>query len=46
MQSQAGMDDLFAEVIPAVETEKVADGAFLFRRFAAESAKSLVELVW
>jgi DNA oxidative demethylase len=46
MQSQAGMGDLFAEVTPAVETEKLTDGAFLFRRFAAESAKSLVELIW
>jgi DNA oxidative demethylase len=46
MQSQAGMGDLFAEVTPAVETEKLADGAFLFRRFAAESARFLVELVW
>jgi len=40
------MGDLFAEVTPAVESEKLADGAFLFRRFAAESAASLVELIW
>ena len=46
MQSQAGMGDLFAEVSPVHETEKLADGAFLFRRYAAESAGSLVELVW
>jgi alkylated DNA repair protein (DNA oxidative demethylase) len=46
MQSQTGMGDLFAEVTPAVETEKLADGAFLFRRFAVQSAGSLVELVW
>jgi DNA oxidative demethylase len=46
MQSQTGMGDLFAEVVPAVETVTMADGAFLFRRFAAESAASLVELVW
>src|ERR1700751_5272089 len=39
------MGDLFAEVTPAVETEKLAEGAFLFRRFAAESAASLVELI-
>jgi DNA oxidative demethylase len=45
MQSQTGMGDLFGGVTPAVETEKLADGAFLFRRFAAESAGSLVELV-
>jgi DNA oxidative demethylase len=45
MQSQAGTGDLFAEVTPAVETERLADGAFLFRRFVAESAASLVQLV-
>jgi alkylated DNA repair protein (DNA oxidative demethylase) len=46
MQSQTGMGDLFTEVTPGVETEKLADGAFLFRRFSAESAASLVELIW
>ena len=45
MQSETGMGDLFSEVTPEVETEKLADGAFLFRRFA-ESAASLVELIW
>jgi len=45
MQSETGVGDLFAEVTPAVETEKLADGAFLFRKFAAESAASLVEMV-
>jgi alkylated DNA repair protein (DNA oxidative demethylase) len=44
-QSQTGMSDLFAEVAPAVETEKLADGAFLFRRFAGESTASIVRLV-
>jgi len=46
IQSQTGMGDLFAKVPLAVETEKLADGAFLFRRFAAENAGSLVDLVW
>ncbi len=46
MQSQSGMGDLFAGVTPAVETEKLAEGAFLFRRFSAESVASLVELIW
>ena len=45
MQSQTGMGDLFAKVILAVETDKLADGAFLFRRLAAERAASLVQLV-
>src|ERR1700739_2723464 len=45
-QSQTRMGDLFAEVTPAVETEKLAEGAFLFRRFSAESAASLVERIW
>ena len=45
MQSQTDMGDLFAEVTPAVETENLADGAFIFRRFAAESAASLVQLI-
>ena len=45
MQSQAGMGDVFGQVASAVETEKVGDGAFLFRRFAAERAASLVQLV-
>ena len=44
-QSQTGMSDLFAEVAPMVETEKLADGAFLFRRFVAEDAGSIVETV-
>jgi DNA oxidative demethylase len=44
-QSDAGMSDLFAETTSAVETEKLADGAFLFRRFAAESAGSIVRTV-
>ena len=39
------MGDLFAEISPIVETEKLAEGAFLFRRFAAERAASLVQLV-
>jgi DNA oxidative demethylase len=45
IQSQASICDLFAEVTPVVETEKLADSAFLFRRFAAERAASLVQLV-
>jgi DNA oxidative demethylase len=45
MQPQTAMGDLFAEATPLVETEKFADGAFLFRRLAAESAASLVQLV-
>ena len=44
-QSQTGMSDLFAEVAPVVETEKLADGAFLFRRFAAADADSIVETI-
>ena len=44
-QSQTGMSDLFAEVAPVVETEKLANGAFLFRRFAGENAGSIVRLV-
>jgi DNA oxidative demethylase len=44
-QSGAGMSDFFAETTPAVETEKLADGAFLFRRFATESAGSIVQLI-
>lgn len=44
-QTQSGTGDLFAEATPLVETEKLADGAFLFRRFAAESAASLIQLV-
>jgi len=39
------MNDLFAEVTPADEMEKLADGAFVFRRFAAESAESIVQTV-
>jgi alkylated DNA repair protein (DNA oxidative demethylase) len=39
------MSDLFAEAASVGETEKLADGAFLFRRFTAESAGSFVELV-
>jgi DNA oxidative demethylase len=39
------MGDLFAEVAPTVETEKLAEGAFLFRRFATERAALLVQLV-
>ena len=44
-QSQTGMSDLFEEVVPILETEKLADGAFLFRRFAAENAASIVQLI-
>jgi alkylated DNA repair protein (DNA oxidative demethylase) len=44
-QSQTGMNDLFAEVASVVGTEKLADGAFLFRRFVAEGASSIVEIV-
>ena len=40
-----GMNDLFAEVTPADEMEKLADGAFLLRRFAAESAEFIVQTV-
>jgi alkylated DNA repair protein (DNA oxidative demethylase) len=39
------MNDLFAEVPPADEMEKLADGAFLFRRFAAKSAESIAQTV-
>src|SRR5579863_5916353 len=46
MQSQAVMGDLFGEVTPAVETETLADGAFIFRKFAAKSSASLVEQIW
>ena len=38
-----GMNDLFAEVTPAGETEKLAEGAFLLRSFAAENAKFIIE---
>jgi alkylated DNA repair protein (DNA oxidative demethylase) len=40
-----GMNDLFAEVTPAGETEKLAEGAFLLRSFAAENAKFIVQTV-
>jgi DNA oxidative demethylase len=42
---RAGMSDLFAEAVPAVEVEKLAEGAFLFRRFVAESASTIVQMV-
>jgi DNA oxidative demethylase len=44
-RSHTGMRDLFAEATAAVETEKLGDGAFLFRRFAVESASSIVEMI-
>jgi DNA oxidative demethylase len=40
------MNDLFAEVTPADEIQKLAEGAILLRRFAADSAESIVETVW
>jgi DNA oxidative demethylase len=40
-----GMTDLFAEVPPADEMEKLAEGAILLRRFAAQSAESIVQTV-
>jgi DNA oxidative demethylase len=44
-RSLIGMNDLFAEVTPLIETEKLADGVFLFRNLAAESAPSIVQMV-
>lgn len=40
-----GMNDLFAEVTPTDEVEKLADGAILLRRFAAHSAESVLQTV-
>jgi DNA oxidative demethylase len=40
-----GMNDLFAEVAPAVEMEKLTEGAFLLRRFVAESAECIGQVV-
>jgi DNA oxidative demethylase len=44
-RTHSGMSDLFAETAPAVETEKLGDGAFLFRRFAMKNAGSIVGMV-
>jgi len=44
-RSAIGMNDLFADETPAAEMEKLADGAFLFRRFAVDSAESIVQAV-
>lgn len=40
-----GMNDLFSELAPADEMEKLAEGAFLLRRFAAANAESIVQTV-
>jgi alkylated DNA repair protein (DNA oxidative demethylase) len=39
------INDLFAEVNPTEETEKLAEGAILLRRFAAASVESIVQRV-
>ena len=39
-------NDLFAEVTPADEIQKLAEGAILLRRFAADSAEAIVRTVW
>jgi DNA oxidative demethylase len=39
------MNDLFSEVSAVEETEKLADGAFLLRRFADNRAASIVQMV-
>ena len=44
-RSAIGMNDLFPDATPAAEMEKLADGAFLFRRFAVDSAESIVQAV-
>ena len=44
-KSTIGMNDLVADATPAAEMEKLADGAFLFRRFAVDSAESIVQAV-
>jgi DNA oxidative demethylase len=39
-------DDLFAEIAPGDEILKLAEGAVLLRRFVADSAEPLVQMVW
>jgi alkylated DNA repair protein (DNA oxidative demethylase) len=41
-----GMNDLFAEVTPPDEIQKLAEGAILLRRFAVNAAEPIVQTVW
>jgi hypothetical protein len=40
------MNDLFAEVTPPDEIQKLAEGAILLRRFAVNAAEPIVQTVW